>query len=69
MKKQATELNKIFPIHISDKGHLYWTHKDLLHLIRRQMTQIRNGQMVQTDTSQKNIHKGSINTLEDAQHH
>ena len=33
------------------------------------MTQIRNGQMVQTDTSQKNIHKGSINTLEDAQHH
>lgn len=39
MKSQATDWEKIFTIHISDKGFACRIYKELSKLIRRQATQ------------------------------
>ena len=56
MKRQPTELEKIFEKHASDKGLMSTIYKELIHLnIRKQITQLKMGKAPEQTFSKEDI--------------
>lgn len=61
MKRQITDSEKISLNHVSDKGLVSGLYKELSKLsIKKQTTQLENGQKTCTDTTPKRIYRCQI---------